>query len=779
MALMTMLRGLLQRRRAEREIDDELAFHVEMETQANIGRGMAPEEARRAALLAFGGVVQAKETVRGIRTLRIESVWQDVRHAARTLAAHPRFTLTAAGMLALAIGLTTAMFTIVDALIVRPVPFRDPEQLAHLWMGSDRGGRITVAPSVVRAWRESVAFDAAESALSGTAVIDAGGAVVTREVAAITPGVFEMLGGVTPIRGRLFTASEGRPGQSDRLLVSETAWRALYNADPTLVGQTISVDGERLTVVGILPADFRFPKANTVFWRPTSLDAPGELAVAYVRFAPDVPRADALRIATEAARAADPRNAELRPWVYPLAGVDDNYSDRAIPLLAGGVVLVFLVLCANVCSLLLARMTERRHEFSMRGVLGASRVQLLRQALAESGVLGAVGIAIGAGVAWLLVSIARALLPEPLLLQTLNPVNLDARALVGTSLSGLVAVLVAGLLPAWLGTRVDAGDSLRVIDRSGTESRGARLLTSGLLVVEVALACTLLVGATLLTRSFVNLARAERGLNTSNVTTLWLALPSTAVADRAARELQVSAIEDELRQLPGVRQVAWSYGLPPRGGLESFGDFTPDLPGAVAVKMEVSRYLVSPEFFSLYGIPIVRGRRFEAADTSATVIVSERLARTLWREVDPIGRTFSFGKEQFQVVGLAREIHYPAIDARLDGPEFYHPYTIGSTPMASIRCEPGCPDAAVIRQRLAATHPAVRVEDAGPLDVEYAAQYARPRAAAALALTFAAIALIAAAGGLFSVLSYAVSRRRRELASARRLAPRPGRFAAS
>src|SRR5688572_4232697 len=381
MALMTTLRGLLQRRRVHVEIDDELAFHVEQETAANVARGMTPSEARRAALIAFGGITQAKETVRDVRTLRIEPVWQDVRHAARVLGSHPRFTLAAAGMLALAIGLTTAMFTIADALIVRPIPFRDSDQLAHVLMGNDRGGRTVVTPAVVRAWRESPAFDAAESASYDTALIEAAGTVVERGLATVTPGVFDMLGGVKPLRGRLFAPTEGRAGQSDRLLVSETVWRSLYNADPTLVGQSIVVDGEKLTVVGILPADFRFPSASTVFWRPTDLGSPGEFARAYVRFAAGVPREDALRLATAAARAADATTAELRARVYPLAGSEDTYTTRAVPLLMGGVLLVFLVLSANVSSLLLARLAARRREFGMRAALGASRGRLIRQAL--------------------------------------------------------------------------------------------------------------------------------------------------------------------------------------------------------------------------------------------------------------------------------------------------------------------------------------------------------------------------------------------------------------
>jgi predicted permease len=763
MSLTTRLRALFQRRRAHRELDEELRFHLDMETEANVARGMTPAAARQAALAAFGGVVQTRESVRDVRTLTIESVWQDVRHAVRTLAAHRGFTFAAAGMLAVGIGIATAMFTIVDSLILRPLPFRNPDRLAFVWMGTDRGGSLLVAPAVVRAWRASPAFDGAESAVADTALLETGQSVVERGMAVVTPGVFDLLGGVQPRHGRLFHAGEGRPGENDRVLVSETVWRTIFGADPGLIGRAITVNGERLTVIGILPAEFRFPSAETVLWRPTDLaSSPGEQARAYVRFASGMPREEALRLAADAARAADAANASLRPWVETLAGADDQYSRGAVPLLAGGVGLVFLVLCANVCGLLLARLTTRRREFTMRAALGASRARLIRQAVVESCVLGTIGAVLGVALAWALTSFARALLPEPMLLQTLNPLDLDARALAATSAAGVMATLPSGILPALLGTRVDAGESLRVVERGGTEARGARALTRGLLVVEVAFACTLLVGATLLTRSFVNLARAERGLVTSGVTTLWFSLEDVS-KDPAARLALTRAIEEELRELPGVRQVAWSYGLPPRGGMLSFGDWIPDAPGAQSLNLVLDRYAVSPDFFRLYEIPIILGRTFAAGDTFNDVIVSERLAKTLWPDMNPVGRMFRSETDSYRVIGVAREIHLPAIDARLDRPEFYHPYTsIGSNTMVSVRCDARCPDSAVVRHRLASTHPAVRVQQAGPADQEYARQLARPRASAALAGIFAVIAVIASAAGLFSVLSYAVSSRRRE-----------------
>ena len=765
----TSVRGVLQRRRVVREMDDELAFHVDMETRANIERGLSPMEARRRALADLGGIEQTKEAIRDIRMIWLDSLAQDVRCAPRVLARRPGATVAAAAMLGLGIGITTAMFTIVDALILRPVPFHNPDELAFVYMGNEHGGRTTVTPAVLRAWQESTAFAGAESAVRDTALVDVNGSVVARGLARVTPGLFQLLGGVRPIRGRLFDASEVRAGINDRVLLSEDVWRTLYQADPAIIGRPILIDGERLVVIGVLPADFRFPSWNTVIWRAVdyrALPAPvaNELPQAYVRFAANMPRADALRIATDAARAADSRNAELYPRVEPLAGlVLDPYYQRAVPLLAGGVVLVFLVLCANVSSLLLARLTARQREFSMRSALGASRRRLMRQAVVESSLLGVCGVIAGIALAWMFVSLSRGFLPEAFLLRTLNPLNIDARALAVTSLTGVIATLVAGLLPAWIGTRTDAQTSLRITERSGTETRGARTVTRTLLVGEIALACTLLVGATLLVRSFINLAQAERGLDVEGVLVTSLLLAPPAFPDRPARETAARVIEEQVRQLPGVQHVAWSYGLPPARASFSFGEWQSDAPDNPVVDTKVDRYRVGPEFFALYGIPLLRGRTFESSDQLGSVVIGERLARTLWPGLDPIGRTFSFLKERFQVVGLVREIHHPSLDATIDRPEFYEPFAgVGSYAMISIRCGAACPNTAVIRQQVLATHPAIRVVDVQALEDVYFEQLARPRAAAALGLAFAAVAVLAAAGGLFSVLSYAVGRRKRE-----------------
>jgi predicted permease len=440
--------------------------------------------------------------------------------------------LAAAAMLALGIGLTTAMFTVVDALILRPVPFRDAARLTRVMMFTKNGGRNSVGPAVLEGWRKSPAFEAAEGATTGKSIVETGVGPLVRASARVSPAMFAMLG-VRPIRGRVFDATEGRAGSDDRVVLSEDLWRSAFGADPELVGRRLTIDGASLLVVGVMPRAFRFPEWNTVVWKPIDFSAPplalsGELPQAFVRVAAGVPSRDAMRIVTEAARAADATlTAQMQATPRPLSGATPGFYDqRALPLLAGGVGLVFLVLCANVCSLLLARLTARQREFRMCAALGASRARLLRQAAIEHGLLGVIGAGLGVALAWALVSMSRAFLPEAFLLRTLNPVDLDARALVVAASGGLVAALAAGVLPAWIGTRPDAGSALGRAERTSTETRAARVLTRTLLVAEVAFACTLLVGAALLVRSFLNLASVDRGLRTDGVMTAWIGLPA-------------------------------------------------------------------------------------------------------------------------------------------------------------------------------------------------------------------------------------------------------------
>jgi predicted permease len=721
----------------------------------------------------------ARSSRQGRGTRRTEMFRDDLRYAVRRLRSGGLTSAAAMAMLALGIGITTAMFTVVDALILRPVPFRDPDRLAQMYMGTDRGGRTVVLPSVLNAWRRLPVIEAAESAVPATSLLETeDGRLASRASATISPGLLRMLG-VRALRGRVFEDGDGRAGSDDRVLISEHVWRVLFESQADVIGRRVRVDGTPMVVVGVLPDEFRFPAWDTAVWKPLDYDAlPAAQAKAlprpYVRFAPGVPQADALRTATEAAHATDPETAKLRAIAYPMAGLQiDPYYQRAMPVLAGGVVLVFIALCANVTSLLLARLGARRREFGMCSALGASRLRLIRQAFVESAALAAAGSIAGVALAWLLVSVIRSYLPEAFLLRSLNPVNVDLRALGVAMGFGVVATMVAGLLPAWIGTRAEAA-SVGTGERTGTETRAARTTTRTLLVVEVALACTLLAGATLLVRSFLNLTRVDRGLDVEGVVTGWVSIPSATFADPQSRTVMASSLAEQVRSLPGVSAVVWSYGRPPGGGAISFGEWTPDTPGAAPIDLVVESYYVENDFFDFYDIPLVKGRRFEPQDTSYDVIVGERLAAALWPDLEPVGRSFRFGKYSHRVIGVAREIHLPSVDPREDNPEFYRPFG-GRYEYASIniRCAGACPDLAQLRKRLAGVHPAVVVGELGAAERGYDEELARPRAAAALAFIFAIIAVLAAAGGLFSVLAYAVGRRRREFGIRTALGARP------
>ncbi|HET9371812.1 MAG TPA: FtsX-like permease family protein, partial [Vicinamibacterales bacterium] len=658
-------------------------------------------------------------------------------------------------------------------------PFRDADRLVRMALRSpgSRGGGYTifgsVSPAVLAAWRQSPIFTDVQAAHGDTSVVGVSNelAPVERDVAFATPRLFPMLG-VVPLRGRLYSDDEGREN-ADIALVSAQFWRKVLANDPGVIGRSIRIDGTAVTIVGVMPESFRFPDWKTEIWRPINYDVrPASQArqdpTPYARLAADVPQADLLAQASSLAQNADPAMAKNLAVIQPIAGLrSGTYLDRATPFLAGGVVLVFLVLCANVATLLLAQLSNRAREFGMCAALGASRPRLMRQALTESLILGGAGVAAGIAAAWLLVTLTRRWLPNAFLLQTLNPIDLDPRALAVASGVGIAAAIAAGLLPAWIGTRVSATHASRAESRAATEPRAARIFTRVMLVGEIALTCTLLVGTALLVLSFVRLSSVDRGLDTRGLISAWVSLARTETAQ--------ATVEETLRAMPGIGQVVASEGVPPDGSAIHFGDgWMPDTPGSPNLTLTANSYGVGPDFFDVYRIPLVRGRMFEANEDPAHVIVGEQIAAILWPDLDPIGRSFALGKQRFTVVGLVKEIRHPSLDPLNDVPEFYRYRAPGSRAgRITMRCIGRCPEIAQVRQTLAALPDVRSIYGLGPIEDAYTDEIARPKAAAVLALVFAGIAVVAAGGGLFGVLSYAVGRRRREFGIRASLGARP------
>ena len=705
----------------------------------------------------------------------------DFRRAGRRLRSDRGPLALAIGMLALAIGVTTTMFTVLDALMLHPVPFRDAGRLTAVVVAKEGFFMVTAPTAALRAWQRSGVFAGVEGAMQSSVELEGGDGLVAHAGARVTPGLFDLLG-VRPILGRTFTPDEGRGGTADRILLAEEIWVTLFNRDPGIVGRRIRVSGVPTEVVGVLPASFRFPYSSTMAWRPIDFSAPPpglERArpMVFARLKPGMPEADAVRLADEAANAAGALQAGEHARFRPIAaGMVDPYSRRAVTALSIGVGLVFLVLCANAMNLMLSRLAARRREFGVCSALGASRVRLLREALAETALVGAAATAGGLALALALVKVATDYLPAALLSRTLTPVAVSWRAIAVTSILAVVAAGIAGLAPAWMSTRVDAAGALRGTGRGGTDDRAHRRLARGLLVAEVALAAALLAGAAQLVRTFVNLTRADRGLNAEGVITGWIALPEFAFADRASRLAFAAALDERLKQLPGVAQVSLSGGVPPSGGSLYFGAMHSDDPATPPVNAVVHSYSVGGPFFDLFQIRLLSGRTFLASSPSDEVILGEQLAKRLWPAGGAVGRSFTMEgrKLPYRVVGVVREIRSPSLDPLLDEPEMYQPLVVERNGRAeasafgsgqifvALRCGASCPGVDAIGRAIRELSAQAMIVRLGPLEEDYLKELARPRAAAALAAIFAAVALMASAGGLFGVLSAAVARRRRE-----------------
>jgi len=580
----------------------------------------------------------------------------------------------------------------------------------------------------------------------------------------VTPGVFDLLG-VRPVRGRVFTTVNGRPASNEEVLLSESIWRSAFGADQALLGQRVKADGGSAVVIGIMPASFRFPTPTTVAWKPLEV-VPGQSGDGFTIFArlkPDVaPEAAGVRLrelARELARM--PRNYRGSPPVHAVGRVElESTTRRSLWLLFGGVALVFVVLCANVSNLLLARLSSRRREFGLCNALGASRARLMRQATAEHACIGVVGAAAGVGMAWALTSA----IPGIFLDRSLNAIDIDPRALWAASLLGVASVILSGLVPALVGTRADPLDSLRQSPQAGTEARSTRLVTRGLLIGEIALACSLLVGSTLLVRSFANLAYADRGLTSDGVVRVGVGSMDEAFGSYEAMTLAIAAIDARFAAWSEISAVGMSREIPPGPTMTEHAHLGPPGskpdPGTV---IESDAYRVGAAFFEVYRIPILRGRTFEPGDTLQDVVVGKRLADLLWPGQDPLGRSFAAGRESHRVVGVAGEIGLPTLDPSLDRPEFYTPMgSLSRTLFVNVRCRAACPSDAAIQAQIHAVHPGLRVRVVSPADDVYQTHLRLPRATAEVGGLFTVVALLTAAGGLFSILSYAVGRRRRE-----------------
>jgi predicted permease len=781
--ILSSFRNLLRKDRVEQALDDELGSSVEILMEEKMKEGLSHSEARRQALLELGGVEQVKEEVRGIRAGRLlEDFAKDVRYALRTLAKSPGFTAVAVLTLALGIGANTAIFSVANAALLRPLPYKDADRLVMLWSTKPREGwRGQASPLDFIAWRqESHSFDSLAAIRPYSFTLTGRGEPVKLFGGAISAGFFETLG-IAPQLGRTFTPAECRPGADRVALIGRGLWQESLGSNPGVIGRSIRLNDELFTVIGVMPDALQFPVDGLKVWVPLALnesrpdDRHNLFVVGRLKEKRSVGEAQ-VGVATIAARLErefPQSHAGYRAAVIPLRESFAGSVRPALRVLFGAVALVLLIACANVASLLLARASARTWELGLRAALGATQWRLTRSMLVESVLLalagGALGVALaGWGVQLLLASVPAGL-PLPSYLRT---ITVDSHVVGFTLVLSLMTGVLFGVLPALRASRVDPNTTLKEGEGRTTAGLHQGRLRSTLIVAELALTIILLVGAGLLMQTAVRLQRTDPGLRPDHVLVMDVSLPAAGYHEPQQKVAFYRETLERVRALPGVRQAGLVNDLPMRGWT-SF-NFTIEgrpapPPGEVPEALE---RVVSPGYFQAMAIPLLRGRTFSDNDgptTPPVAMVNQALVNRYLRGVDPVGHRIRPGGPEssapwYRIVGVVGDVRQLGIDAG-PKPEFYKLYAQDPWPemTLAVRTESDPMGLAVaVKEQIWTADPNLPIFGVARMTQVLSDSLWPSRILASLEGTFAILALIMASVGLYGVISQAVTLRQHE-----------------
>lgn len=782
--LLTRLRFLLARR-THREVDEELQFHLEQQIQANIAAGMTPQEARRQAAIAFGGVERAREECREQRPGSfLETLVQDVRYALRGFRRNPLFTTTIVLTVMLGVGATTAVFSVVDRILFRSLPYGDAGRLVSVGLTAPIEPQEFMLGGSYYEWRDHQRPFEALTSETGVGACDLTEERPVRLNCAGVEANFLPTLGVRPILGRNFTVDEDRPNTPKVAMISYQLWRSRFGGDAGVLDKLVNLDGRPVRVVGVLPKDFEMPRLQAFdVMVPEALDEaaqrkadPGQPMWAFARLRPGV-NAEQAKQALQPVfdyslrLAPPPFRKEVHLQVRSLRDRQVHDARLIAWVLLGLVMAVLLIACANVASLLMARGAGRERELAVRSALGASRGRLARQALTESLLLSLAGAVAGCVLAEVLLRLFVAVAPDgiPFLSKAQIDVRIVLFALIVSSLCGVLF----GLLPALQRPRAEALAGRTV----GASSHAS--VRQWLVVAQIAASMILLAGGALLFRSFRNLGNQRLGMDTESIVTAGISLGRTAYPTPQSQMAFYQKLERELRYGPGVSAVAMSDSLPPGGhhGDRVYASMAVDdrpRPTGGTGGMIAWR-TVSPEYFRALNIPMIEGAGFteeEVTSTDRFVVLSRRLAARMFPGQDPIGHRVRMlasasSELSYAIVGVANDVKNSGLGVE-DEPEYYalrryQPDDWNRSLMIVVKTSlPADVMEGWIRSQVTALDPTV------PVSIETLGERVSkladgPRFQAMLVGFFAAVGLTLAVIGLYGVIAFLVAQRTQEI----------------